>query len=117
MSPSKQPELKPRPAGLRNGALEQSRRTFNNAGQTVAEALAAGYLVPEEKLSKVVDYAIGMLAKNPRWAPAKIARKTAEYFKLPVNPQPKSVDHDDVDFHEAGAADRAAMHTNRNRFA
>ena len=40
------------------------------------------YAIPEDKFQPVVDHAMQLLIKNIKWAPVKIARKTAEYFKL-----------------------------------
>jgi hypothetical protein len=66
---------------LAGGAIGAMRDAFKPIAEKVGEALCV-YAVPEEKLSKVVDHAIGLQCKNPSWRAGKVARKTAEHFKL-----------------------------------
>ncbi len=59
------------------------RDIMKEQAQDIINKLEA-YNVPEdaESQQKICDYAIGLKSNNFHWPNHKVARKTAEYFKL-----------------------------------
>ena len=66
---------------LANPRMKFFRDRLEDLFKPVATELKT-YAIPEHKFQPVVDFAMGVLIKNIKWRPVKIARKTAEYFKL-----------------------------------
>lgn len=67
--------------GLTSVSKTEARAEFDRLGHLVQEELDK-YLIPEIKLKQIVEYAIKTLLDNPNMKPARIARKTAEYYHL-----------------------------------
>lgn len=68
----------------KNPALSVARLELERRGNLIKDELDK-YAIPEEKTDRVIEYAIKLLctnAKNTNMTERRIARKTAEYFKL-----------------------------------
>lgn len=66
---------------LSSSRLRDARAILKVAFNPIAEILD-GYLVPDEKMNAVIEYAMKILVDHKDMKPARIARKTVEYFKL-----------------------------------
>jgi hypothetical protein len=66
---------------LQTAPQREARAEFDRLGKLIQEELDK-YLIPEIKLKQVVEYAIKTLLDNPKMKPARIARKTAEFYHL-----------------------------------
>lgn len=61
--------------------LQAARDKLEAMFEPVTEQLKT-YQLPPEKFQPIVDYAMQLLIKHINWRPERLARKTAEYFKL-----------------------------------
>jgi len=66
---------------------EVGRQIFKRQAEKIG-ALLEPYDIAADKLQQVLEYAIGIQAKNPLMKQTRIARKTVDYFKLTLKPKP-----------------------------
>lgn len=65
----------------KNPALNAARFEFERRGNLVQAELNK-YVIPDDKIESVVEYAIKTLCNQAQMSDKRIARKAADYFKL-----------------------------------
>lgn len=61
--------------------LQAAKNLLAELFKPVIKAFDA-YIIPDGEEQKIIDHSLSILSKNATMKPERIARKTAEYFKL-----------------------------------